>query len=159
MVYDVNFKLCKKEMKRKIKAGLKEEELHHFKLSKEEYEQLDWIHAKEFRLKDEMFDVVRKESLSNDTILLSCINDKQESILFANLNEHIEQHFDIQKDGKPYSKTLIKLIKIQALLHSYQHNSYIDFNEFYFAKNKYLLASEYLPLIVPPPEFNNTHQA
>lgn len=146
-------------MKRKIKDGLSQEMMHHFKLSSKEYEQLDWVHSKEFRLKEEMYDVVHKETLSNDSVLLSCINDKQETLLFANLNEHIEQHFDIQKDGKPYSKTLIKLLKIQGLLIDRLGSAEVQAQEIYFVDSKYLLASEYLPLILPPPEFNHSFQS
>ncbi len=101
-------------MKRAIKAGLEEESLHHFSFTKQEYEHLNWQHKNEFQWKGVMYDVVRTKTINN-IIQVSCVNDKQESVLFAHLNDHIDQFSDIEKEGKTSSKVLLKLLKIQAL--------------------------------------------
>ncbi len=113
-VFEANFLLCRKEMKRAIKAGLDEQELQHFSFTEEEYEQLDWQHKNEFQLNGVLYDVVRTEK-HNGTLELACVNDKQESVLFAHLNEHIDSFSDLQNDGKSSTKVLLKLLKIQAL--------------------------------------------
>ncbi len=115
LVYKANFMLCKKEMKRKIKAGLSESELTYFTFSITDFKNLDWLNRKEFRHQNTLYDVVKKINTENDSVKVACINDTQESVLFANLNEHINSFSDIQKDGKPSTKILLKLLKIQAI--------------------------------------------
>jgi hypothetical protein len=102
-------------MKRKIKAGLSDHELTYFTFSITDFNNLDWLNHKEFRHNNTMYDVVKKIETENDSVKIACINDAQESTLFANLNEYIDNFSDIQKDGKPSTKILLKLLKIQAI--------------------------------------------
>lgn len=102
-------------MKRKIKAGLPDNQLQFFLLSSKEFQNLDWVNHKEFKRNGTMYDVVRTETLKNDSVKLACINDSKETELFAHLNEHIDSFSDIQKDGKGSTKLLLKLLKIQAI--------------------------------------------
>ena len=160
LVFNTNFMLCKKEMKRKIKAGLSEAELTYFTFSHTDFENLDWIHSKEFRYQNRMYDVVKKFETENDSVKIACINDEQESRLFANLNEHINSFSDIQKDGKPSTKILLKLLKIQAITNN-SVSSYVNtfkiknyFPNHLFIEHNWVKASNEPPEIVRCTEYN-----
>ncbi|MCG3166528.1 MAG: hypothetical protein POELPBGB_02307 [Bacteroidia bacterium] len=94
----VTFKLSqhsiKKEIKRKIKSHVPETELTVFTFSIAELNKLDWEEkGKEFSLKGNMYDVVKKQQTA-DSITLYCINDIQEKSLFANLEELINRQMN-----------------------------------------------------------------
>ena len=114
LVFNANELLCKKEMKLKIKRGLSRSEKHYFAFSTEEFEDLDWKNEKEFVLNGVMYDIIEK-IITRDSISISCIDDKQESKLFANLSKQIDQNSDLSATGKPISKVLLKLLKIEGL--------------------------------------------
>lgn len=114
LVFQANFMLCRKEMKKAIKAGLSDEQLEHFSFTEQEYKNLDWQHEHEFKLHGVLYDIVRSEFIDGK-LYLSCVNDKQESRLFAHLSEHINNFSDIQKEGKASTKLLLKLLKIHAI--------------------------------------------
>ena len=116
LVFNANVLIRKKEMKTAIKAGLTENEKQHFTFSKAEFENLDWKNKKEFMLNNSMYDIINITYLNSDSIKVSCINDKKEAELFAHLSDHINQNSDLTSTGKPISKVLLKLLKIEGLL-------------------------------------------
>lgn len=115
-MFNVNALMCKKEMKRSIKAGLKENEMLVFLFSTKEYTNLSWLNKKEFVIENTMYDVVKTSPIGKDSIKVHCINDKKETELFANLSNQIDQNSDLTTSGKPISKVLMKLLKIEGLL-------------------------------------------
>ncbi|MBN8703754.1 MAG: hypothetical protein J0M08_11870 [Bacteroidetes bacterium] len=98
----------KHEIKQKIKKSIPDDELTTFTLSKVEYENLEWIEKKEFRLNGNMYDVVKKTIHINGTIILHVINDKKEKELFVNLEKQIQQNDKNSAAGKNLQK-LFKL--------------------------------------------------
>lgn len=152
LVYNTNFMLCKKEMKRKIKAGLSETELTYFTFSNRDFENLDWQNQKEFRHHNTLYDVVKKINTENDSVKIACINDTQESTLFANLNEHIDSFSDIQKDGKPSTKILLKLLKIQAITNNSVSFYIQNFKTTANISYGLLFTNNYVSLSIKPPE-------
>ena len=107
-----------------------------------------------------MYDVVKKFETENDSVKIACINDEQESRLFANLNEHINSFSDIQKDGKPSTKILLKLLKIQAITNN-SVSSYVNtfkiknyFPNHLFIEHNWVKASNEPPEIVRCTEYN-----
>lgn len=152
LVFNANAVLCKKEMKRAIKAGLKEDDLQVFRLSNIAYENLAWQNKKEFILKKTMYDVVKKEQRGNDSVILYCITDTQETVLFANLTSHIDQNSDLNATGKPISKTLLKLLKIEGLLLKEGYCAFINSIEFDFAKHNPQIVTQISTVSTPPPK-------
>lgn len=53
----------RKEVKRKIKAGLTESEMTLLIIPNEQLGDLKWKHSKEFKLKGQMYDVIKKENI------------------------------------------------------------------------------------------------
>lgn len=76
----------RKEMKKKIKAGVPKEELYYFQAINPETD-FHWIKPeKEFEWNHQLFDVVTKVQLENGTFELACVNDIQEQQLFKELD-------------------------------------------------------------------------
>lgn len=108
--YIITFKVVqlqiKREVKRELKSKIKSSDLYAIRLSSTEYESLQWIEKeREFVLNGKMYDIVKTE-YKNGVIILSCIDDKQEKKLFANLEDHISKYIS---DNKSSSKRDIKL--------------------------------------------------
>lgn len=98
----------RKAIKHQIKAGIPESELHYFCLSQKDYQQLDWVREDiEFRVGTNMYDIVRSEN-ENDSISLYCVNDKEEAVLFAELDDVVKKQMegDANSPSGKGSKTL-----------------------------------------------------
>ena len=90
----------RKDIKSRIKQGVPQNELKVFHFAKlQELETLNWHNDHEFRQGDEMFDVVRKE-VTEHGVYLHCINDQQETLLFAQLNELVKKRSESDPMGR-----------------------------------------------------------
>lgn len=76
--------MVKKEIKRAIKAGVPERELVVIEINPGNEHEVEWVEDHEFRFRGSMYDVIRKVTCA-DAVKFYCIDDKQESALFANL--------------------------------------------------------------------------
>lgn len=102
----------RKEIKRQIKRGVPENELHLISVKPGQDEQLDWQNEKEFIYKETFYDVVRKETGVAGATLYYCINDTQEEELFANLDTLIKQYSEKQQSKGKMAKKLMKLVPV-----------------------------------------------
>ncbi|MCF1715674.1 hypothetical protein L0U88_13635 [Flavihumibacter sp. RY-1] len=102
----------RREIKRQIKKGVPENELHLITVKQGQEEQLDWQNEKEFIYKGTFYDVVRKETGAAGTTLYYCINDTQEEELFANLDALIKQYSEKQQSKGKMAKKLLKLAPV-----------------------------------------------
>ena len=143
----------KKEVKRKIKNSVSENELIilSFHPSSKEYNTIEWMGNHEFRYKGQMYDIVRQSIHADGTIKYYCINDKQEKELFANLDEHIKNHINdnetSEKNSKNISKKLTKEYFFQHLKSSFfTTNKSIVFKYLNFSSNKGIE-----DILTPPP--------
>jgi|10_taG_2_1085330.scaffolds.fasta_scaffold06222_3 hypothetical protein len=115
IVFKIEQAHIRKSIKHQIKAGIPEEELHIFNLSKVEYIKLDWVRPDiEFRKNKEMFDIVHMKSL-NDSVRLYCVNDKEESILFAQLDKMIKKK--MQQESNSLNSPINKVLKLFNLIY------------------------------------------
>lgn len=152
VVFNLNTMLCTKEAKRIIKAGLKEEEMTSFRFSSNEYAGINLQNKKEFKHQNNLYDVVRTENIGQDSILVYCINDEKETELFANLAAHMEQSSDIQATGKPISKVIMKLIKIEGLLIKEENCVLFTALEIPYIKYNSRIVTQIFTVSTPPPE-------
>lgn len=76
----------RKEVKRKIKAGLKENEMTLLEIKNEDLGKLKWKHSKEFELDGQMYDVIKKEK-GDGSIKYWCWWDNDETELNKRLNK------------------------------------------------------------------------
>lgn len=140
----------RKEMKSLIKAGVPESELHVLPFSRRDLACLTWEReGKEFRKNGQMFDVVRRVD-KKDTVILYCVNDKQESVLFANLDEILSKNAEKNGHHGKISKLLTLTFVVPEKLHApRQFYVYTSFPS--CIVNSYKSPSEKIKL--PPPRF------
>ena len=157
IVFKVQQAQVRRSIKRQIKSGIPEDELHYFELSQIEYDQLDWERPDiEFRHENEMFDIVRKE-IVGDSIHLHCVNDKEETILFAQLDKLVL--LEIEHESNQPNSPITKVVKALKLLY---FNDYFDFKinpkTHLDPALALLMATKYLPVfkevLTPPPNFS-----
>ena len=91
----------RKEIKHRIKAGVPDEERVRFSFSVKAYDRLDWFEpGKEFMLHGRMYDIVERTRLHDGTILLECIDDVQETMLFASLDQAVRGGMEMKTAGR-----------------------------------------------------------
>lgn len=142
-------------MKTLLKKGVPENELHVIKFPVNKVNEIEWKkEGKEFRFKESMYDVVKFE-IESDTIIYYCVNDVQETRLFAHLEEIINQQID--NDKSPAGRAAKSLFKIFKTL-NYLHTENFIFNPdsssftptFVYARvNSFI----FLEVPTPPPDF------
>ncbi len=99
----------RKEMKAVLKQKIPANELIIFTIRADKLNSLHWTKKnKEFRHQDQMFDVVSMEN-KDGLVYLRCINDRQESKLFAHLEEFVSKQMGQGKN--PLSQTAKLILK------------------------------------------------
>ncbi|HPR58206.1 MAG TPA: hypothetical protein PK915_07530 [Bacteroidales bacterium] len=84
--FQLKKQLLKKEVKRKIIAGIEKEDLVLLKFTLDESNTiLSWKHPGEFSYKGEMYDIVEKVTV-HDSIFYYCWSDHEETMLNKKLN-------------------------------------------------------------------------
>lgn len=154
IVFKIEQAFIRQEIKNKIKGGVPEDDLHLFVLSRYEYGALNWVREDiEFRYGNEMFDVVRSQ-FKSDSVYLYCINDKEETVLFARLDSMIFENLNAKSKNKSHPlHYAIKLFKTSFIF----TNDVFDISEYLVElKQKsecYILfyTSPYLGVNYPPP--------
>lgn len=125
-----------------------------FTINEKEIASLKWIREDEFSYKDELFDVVFRETESDGRCRLYCINDKKEKALISGLKMHIAKH--LENSGNNPDK---KQNQVKPLLKDYCPPE----NTFHFvlfeSVKKYIPSEKrYAGVITdklsPPPEFS-----
>lgn len=117
----------RREIKRQIKRGVSEDDLHVISIHPNNASDLNWQKENEFIYQGNMYDVVRKEVLEDATIVYHCINDKQEAQLFANLDEMVKKHMDTDSPANKTAKKLFKIFSLSDVQELHKWAS-IDFN-------------------------------
>lgn len=142
-----------KEIKGQLKKTVPQGELYVINVPVEKVNDLDWKReGKEFRYNGTMYDIVKSET-KNGVVQYHCINDKQETQLFANLEELVNQQMDNGKS--PFGKTTKRILKKTSTL------KYITTNPFVFALNNdinsnnfdytFFYSPVFLEIFSPPP--------
>lgn len=99
----------RREVKRNLKRAVPNDQLHLITARSAQDPVLQWTKdEKEFRYQGKMYDVVRSET-SNGEIAYHCISDEEETRLFAQLDQQVQEQMDRQQDhgdGMPVKKLL-----------------------------------------------------
>ncbi len=103
----------RKEIKKAIKHSLPEKEFKQFNFSALEFKSLTWINDHEFKMNGRMYDVVKKSKI-NSGYSVSCIDDIQETVLFAKLDEATVSNLNNQPEKSPL-KSCVKVFKSSYL--------------------------------------------
>ena len=144
----------RKEIKKQIKEGVPEDELTIIKQTSENFDELVWIKPnKEFTYKGTMYDVVRKTIEYNGDVTYHCINDKQETTLFVNLDEQVRKTMDSRNNGKDPLQNLFQslyfsdfFVRLDLKIHSTKIENFSEYSSHY--------SSPELNVSGPPPEFS-----
>lgn len=143
----------RREIKYRIKQNISDDELVLISISITDDKCLTWTKPnKEFRYKEEMYDIVRQET-KEDMILYYCVHDFKESKLFSDLDGHVQRHIaDNPKQRKKAENLLKKVTKdyfFQVLIINNSHRASQNLKY-----KKYLQAynSICLDVITPPPK-------
>ncbi len=112
----------RQNIKAKIKSELSSQELHQISFAKNDV--IDWERkGKEFRLHNQLFDIVRTEE-KNGSIIYWCINDKQERKLFEHLDDLTQKNTDNSSPIASWIKSLFQLLSL--LPHTLQEFSFVQ---------------------------------
>lgn len=137
LVFKYRQNTIRKEIKKQIKEGVSESELIEFDAIQIYTSDAQWIKpGKEFRLNGSMFDVVRKE-FKNGKLVFQCINDTQETKLFADLDELVKKRMngDTDEEKKNLTKDFLKL--------------FFDSEDILWIPSSPVLVSSFLPSFFP----------
>ena len=100
----------RKDIKRAIKHSLPQNQYKQINFTNEEFKELTWINDHEFKMNGRLYDVV-KMNKSNVGFSAYCIDDIQESILFAQLDVATASNLNNQPEKAPL-KSFVKLLKL-----------------------------------------------
>lgn len=156
--YFIAFKVLqyqvRKEIKSQIKLQLSTSDLTTIVINKAEKKAILWEEEnKEFYHKGALYDIV-KSSETRDSIIYHCINDKQEEILFDNLEEHINRYvttdeFAKNRSAKKLINPSIKLYFVNSVSLVCEY-CYVDT---IFSSKQPTYTSAVIEINSPPPEF------
>ena len=129
----------RKDIKKAIKHSLPDKSFKEFNFTFKEFNHLDWINDHEFKMDGRMFDVVKKKK-TGIGYSVSCIDDIQETVLFAKLDEATASNMHNQPE-KSLFKSFMKIFKTSFIVNDYQNES---FEEISFASKKELFNYNFL---------------
>lgn len=145
--------MVKKNIKRKMIAGIDKEELVLLKFTKAEAErELEWEHSKEFEYKREMYDIVESQTTS-DSVLYWCWWDYEETNLNLALSDLVEKN--LGKDSKRSQKRqqLLDFYKnMNTLESSFRISFHVQQNQVLNTYYQFYWNSKYQTPLVPPPQ-------
>lgn len=153
-LFKVEQAYIRRSIKREIKAGIPEDELHLFKLLRSDYQKLNWIRPDaEFRSGKRMFDVVRSVE-DGDSIHLYCVNDVEEAALFSRLDELTRQR--MAHGSNHPDRPLKKVVKVLKQLFLSDHSSFnkcmVNFHaSHFFGRTEVFYSPPCIELLTPPP--------
>ncbi|MGE0636913.1 MAG: hypothetical protein AB7G44_12395 [Bacteroidia bacterium] len=141
-------------MKLKLIRSVPESELTilSFHPQSDEYKKVEWKEPHEFRYKGRMYDISHQETDAQGVIHFYCINDTQEEELFADLDEHVQDHISNMGKSEKSSKNIVKKIVDDyfcetAGVHPSPANSEISFPFLFLSVNT--ISAD---VLTPPPD-------
>jgi hypothetical protein len=103
-------KQIKRELKRKLIAGIDRAELVHLTFSLKEKENLEWEHSKEFNYNGQYYDVIETE-IQGDSVTYICWLDYEETHLYKKLDEMLVKAFGNDATQQKNTKRLNDFFK------------------------------------------------
>ncbi len=117
-LFQVQQQQLKRQMKRAIKAGVPDAELHRIAFAASRHlrdsERVQWMHEREFRLDGDMYDIVRSEQCG-DSIIHHCVRDDEETALFARLDALVREESGSNPAERGKSASLQRLASLLYL--------------------------------------------
>lgn len=104
MQHTIELKAHKRNVKHLLLSQANPADLVHFTFTMAEAENLEWEHAKEFRFKGDMYDVVHQRK-KGDSLILWCWWDSEETQLYQKF-ENLLAHNPFKPASKPSQQQL-----------------------------------------------------
>jgi hypothetical protein len=123
LYFEHSYRLLKREIKQSVKEGIPQDQLITLKLSDEECKELLWLDRREFKYQGNLYDVVRKFNAVDNLLVIHCISDEKEKVLFATLGETVSKHLT-GKDQKSSVGTWFKLLQLPMIEHT--HSTFVN---------------------------------
>lgn len=152
-IFEIQRYTIKKEVAKTISNYFPINKISVISISVENNKYLVWNDKNEFKYNGLMYDVIKKEILSNGTVKYYCLIDKDENNLNNKITNFVNNNLDSQSKTNDISKILVKLFAV----------NYISAKkiEFVFCNNLQkinLFTTEFytslkLDLQSPPPKF------
>jgi len=144
----------RREVKRKIKAGVPEDQLHTLRFLNSEIENgtagIHWKESREFEYKGCMYDIVHTK-YSGDYTIYECVNDVQEEVLFAQLDKMTKEASSKDQNTRQKTRTLLQLLIHEAIVDNNAGDKPQTFLKDFPAKLINGTTYVYLEVPTPPP--------
>jgi hypothetical protein len=152
LIFNVQRSQVRHEIKQEIKKGVPEHELCRITAGPSNSSLFKWFREDEFSYKDEMYDVVKKEVVDENTTIYYCISDRQETRLFANLNKMVKKAMDSGNQPNQPAQNLFKILKSLYNNSSYKllKENVLSLEYPIFPNSDY--SSPVINILSPPPE-------
>ncbi|CAN5570908.1 hypothetical protein BH10BAC1_BH10BAC1_07590 [soil metagenome] len=152
-VFKLNQSCIKQEVKTHLKHNLSDDKLTIIIVLKSDLKKVEWLEdGKEMRYDNNLYDVVKKTE-SESSVTFYCIDDDQETQLFADLDNHIQTYITNNSQKDTHSKKLIdhliKLYFIQLPVLKFNKTE----NEMDYSICLLNYQSKYFQIDSPPPEY------
>lgn len=135
LLFQQQRKQIKRELKRKLIAGIDRAELVYLTFSLKEKENLEWEHSKEFKYNGQYYDVIETE-IKADSVTYICWWDYEETQLYKKLDAMIAKafgnHTNHQENNKKLNDFFKSLYFTEALsVSAYSNEDIADMNSRY----------------------------
>lgn len=111
--FEIERNRVRKDIKQLIKNGSLKSKCRLFNFTQKEFNNLTWINDHEFKMNGHMYDVVKKNK-NKHGYSVSCIDDTQETRLFAELDDATNSNLNNQSEKAPL-KSFEKLLNAAYL--------------------------------------------
>lgn len=128
LVFKIQQSQIRHDIKMKLKQGVPAEDLHKISFALSELHLIDWVRKdKEFKYRNQMYDVVRKE-YDDKQVHFFCVNDTQETQLFVNLDAMVSSQTgeDSSHPSGGITKKILKLLSLVYLPESLNESMIIS---------------------------------
>jgi hypothetical protein len=123
IIFKVKQNAIRKEIKHLIKNGVPQNELIVIELNSLNKNNFDWKHSREFSFKGDMYDIVRTDTINQNTFMFYCVNDIQEKELFANLDRMVSACFSEQTKQTDKQIDFSQLLTLKYIVPSLSKHS------------------------------------
>lgn len=139
-------------IKKKIKAGVSDDELFHFHFSANEYAGLEWHESnKEFCINGMFYDVVRVHE-SNGKYHIEAVSDEQESELFQKLDQMVTSIWNAVPDSDDTKQIISHWLKNYLSPQISKFSNFINPSKVLNPFEKFFSSSQFLAAVWNPPK-------
>lgn len=155
MGYYAAFIIHRSQLKREMKAFIRSDagikSAQKLYIPYDQFESsVNFIEEHEFIYRNEMYDLVKKESTSTG-IILYCINDKKEKLLLESTKENVSRNHE-QNNSTNRSISVVKNIIKEACPENISCHYHPVISQKNYFESSFGLYSTFLPVDSPPPK-------